>query len=73
MTAAVIVAKLPVLPVSATVAGNGEGGTMGGPSGVSVLVQGGSELTVVFNFSDLLLGSPHPQVLGVVAPLVPLP
>ena len=68
MTAAVMVAKLPVLPVSAMVAGivEGDGGTMGGPSGATLIVQDGSVVTMVFNLMVLLLGSPPPQVLGLV-------
>ena len=72
MTAAVSVAKLPVLPVSATVAGIFDGATKGGPSGVSLLVQDGSVVTMVFNLVVLLLGSPRPQVLDLVASLPPL-
>jgi hypothetical protein len=74
MTAAVIVAKLPVLPVSAIVAGivGQDGVTEGGPSGVSLIVQAGSVLTLVFNLVIILLGSPRHQVLGVAAPLFPL-
>ena len=58
MTAALIVAKLPVLPVSAIVAGTvgGDGVTEGGPSGVSLLVQDGSVVIVVFSLVALLLG-----------------
>ena len=68
VTAAVIVAKLPVLPVSAMVVGivDGEGGTVGGPSGATLIVQDGSVVTMVFNLVVLLLGSPRPHVLGVV-------
>ena len=75
MTAALIVAKLPVLPVSAIVAGTvgGDGVTEGGPSGVSLLVQDGSVVIVVFCLVALLLGSPRPQVLGAGVLLVPLP
>jgi hypothetical protein len=61
-----MVAKFPVLPVSATVAGVGkvDDGIEGGPSGASKLVQDGSVVMGVFNlFVLLLLGSPRPQVL----------
>ena len=63
-----MVAKLPVLPVSAMVAGivAGDGGTMGGPSGATLIVQDGSVVTMVFNLMVLLLGSPPRQVLGLV-------
>ena len=72
MCAALMVAKLPVLPVSATVAGGAgvSDGIKGGPSGVVRLVQDDSVVMVVFNLIVLLLlGSPRPQVL-VVAPAV---
>ena len=45
---------------------------MGGPSGVALLVQDGSVVTMVFNLVVLLLGSPRLQVLELVAPLVAL-
>ena len=71
MTAAVIVAKLPVLPVSAIVGG---GGVMeGGPSGVLRLVQDGSVAIMVLSLVALLLGSPRPQLPGAGVLLVPLP
>ena len=75
MTVAVIVAKLPVLPVSATVAGNvgGDGVTEGGPGGVSLLVQDGSVVIVVLSLAALLLGSPRPQLQGAGVLLAPLP
>ena len=71
MTAAVIVAKLPVLPVSAIV--GGEGVTEGRPSGVLRLVQDGSVVIVVLSLVVLLLGSPRPQLPGAGVLLVPLP
>ena len=60
--------KITVLPVSAMVAGivGGDGETMGGPSGATLIVQDGSVVTMVFNLVVLLLGSPRSQVLGVV-------
>ena len=67
-----MVAKLPVLPVSATVAVTGgvggasgmASGTKGEPSGVAQRVQDGFVLTVVFDLGMVLvLGSPLPQVL----------
>ena len=63
MTEAVIVAKLPVLPVSAMVVdvGSDDGGAVGGPSGDSKLVQDGLVIPVVFNLIVLLLGSPLSQ------------
>ena len=44
----------------------GDGETTGGPSDATLMVQDGSVVTVVFNLVVLLLGSPRPQVLGVV-------
>ena len=62
MTEAVILAKLPVLPVSVMVVdvGSDDGGAVGGPSGDSKLVHGGLAITVVFNLIMLLLGCPRP-------------
>ena len=56
MCAALMLAKLPVLPVSATVAGGAgvDDGTKGGPSGTSRLVQDDSVVMVVFNLAALL-------------------
>ena len=71
MTAAVIVAKLPVLPVSAKVGGDGVMEV--GPSGVLRLVQDGSVVIMVLSLVALLLGSPRPQLPGVRVLLVPLP